>query len=175
MLKFLPRLVLRTNSWPSYVQQIAVGYRADNYNCDFCWYKRQWGEDFTKWACALKYKCSQFKNPYIYVQPLHDDEIQNLRHPNDPTRLYYDYTRMTRQVKVKGWPLYLQLIACDDTAPQCNAYCYFHKERMEKHQTVAQCAHTHGCSRSGSFFDLLIPTNEDIREQFFMELNQQQP
>ena len=175
MLKFLPRLVRYGISNPQYMQQVSVGYRADNHNCDYCYYKRTWGEDYTKWTCAAQHVCSQFKNPYILMQALHHDEIISRYKPDGSGGLLYTYTRITRQVNIKGWPLYLILVGCDDTTPQCNAYCYYHSIRMQNKQTVAQCAHSHGCSRSGSFFDLLVPKNADLLNQFWNELNSQQP
>ena len=175
MLKFLPRLVARRPNVPYYIQQVAVGYRADRHNCDYCYYKQFWTQDFTPEDCATKYQCQSFEQPYILVHPLHYDEIEDTMTTDLPRRKLYKVTRVTRQVKVKGWPLYLQQIACDDPQPQCNALCYFHNQRLQDKKTVAQCAHTHGCSRSGSFFDLLIPVDANIQQQFFDELNSMNP
>ena len=175
MLKFLPRLVKRVTGGVAYIQQVCIGQRYGNIVCDYCYYKSDWSSTFTKQDCERKHHCQGYTEPFIFVGPLHYSEIQTQMKPDAPTTKLYHWTPITRQVKVKGWPLYLQLFGCDSAQPQCNAMCYYHNQRMQKHQTVAQCAHTHGCSRSGSFFDLLVPSRADLYEQFFHELNEMQP
>ena len=175
MLKFLSRLVARRSAAHDYSQQISVGYRANLHNCDYCLYKNKWTEDFTAEECATKYGCDWYKQPYINVTPLHNEEIESTYKPNNEGVLLYNKTRVTRAIRVKGWPLYLQLIGCDDSDAQCNARCWYHQERLNNKVTVSTCAHSHGCSRSGSFFDLLVPSNLDLRQQFFDELNSMNP
>ena len=175
MLKFLPRIQAVSKNDIFFIQQIVVGVRADYHNCDYCHWKYTWSDAETRRLCSEKHKCNYYNEPWIALDTQHFNEIEDTYKPEpDNTRLYH-LTRVTRQVKVKGWPMYLQYVGCDDPQPQCNAMCYFHNERLQKHQTVAQCAHTHGCSRSGSFFDLLIPSNSDLERQFYQELNEQQP
>ena len=175
MLKFLPRLIKRVTGGVAYIQQVCIGQRYGDIVCDYCYYKSDWSSTFTKQDCERKHHCQGYTEPFIFVGPLHYSEIQTQMKPDAPTTKLYHWTPITRQVKVKGWPLYLQLFGCDSAQPQCNAMCYYHNQRMQKHQTVAQCAHTHGCSRSGSFFDLLVPSRADLYEQFFHELNEMQP
>lgn len=175
MLKFLPRLIARTTGGVAFIQQVCVGQRSGNKVCDYCYYHYDWTEDFTKQDCEAKHHCQVYTQPFIFVSPLHYEEISTQMRPDAPTLKLYQWTRVTRQVKVKGWPMYVQLFGCDNSQPQCNAMCFYHNQRMQNKQTVAQCAHSHGCSRSGSFFDLLIPSDSNLEHQFFQELNSQQP
>lgn len=175
MLKFLPRLVRRVTGGVAFIQQVCVGQRSDDIVCDYCYYKSDWSSTFTKQDCERKHHCQAYTQPFIFVGPLHYNEIQTQMVPGSTVRKLYQWTQVTRQVKVKGWPLYLQLFGCDNPQPQCNAMCYYHNERLKNKQTVARCAHQHGCSRSGSFWDLLIPENLDLQQQFFNELNEMNP
>lgn len=175
MLKFLPRIKAVSKNDIFFIQQMVVGYNADWRNCDYCYYKYTWTDPTTRRECSEKHKCEYSNQPWINLDVLHEQEIDDTTDPEAEYRRLYYLTRVTRQVKLKGWPLYLQFIGCRSPQPQCNACCFFHNERLRKHQTVAACAHTHGCSRSGSFFDLLVPTNADLYEQFFRELNSMQP
>lgn len=175
MLKFLPRIKPVGTNDIFFIQQMVVGHNDDWHNCDYCYYRYTWTDATTRRECSEKHKCVYGNQPWINLDVLHQQEIDSTVDPQaDYRRLYY-LTRVTRQVKLKGWPLYLQFVGIQSPQPQCNACCYFHNERLQKHQTVAVCAHNHGCSRSGSFFDLLVPTNADLYDQFFQELNKQQP
>lgn len=175
MLKFLPRIQGVGANNIFFIQQMVAGYRADWGNCDYCQFRYTWTDATTRRECSEKHKCEYGVQPWIPLDALHQLEIEDTYFPDQPNRRVYYLSRVTRQIKLKGWPLYLQYVGCDDPQPQCNAMCYFHNERLQKHQTVAQCAHTHGCSRSGSFFDLLVPSRADLYEQFFHELNEMQP
>ena len=175
MLKFLPRIQAIDDNGIFYAQQVFVGTRPENIACDYCRYRYTWTDATTRQQCSLKHKCNYYKSPWINLDVLHENEIENTFTPAPNSRKMYHLTRITRQVKLKGWPLYLQYVGCDDPQPQCNAMCFFHNQRLADKKTVAQCAHTHGCSRSGSFFDLLVPTNADIYDQFFHELNSMNP
>lgn len=175
MLKFLARLLHRRPGFPYYIQQMAVGYRPGIINCDYCWYKQYWTDEESIELCPSKYHCEEKKLPYIMVRPLHYDDINTQRDPIYNKPFYYIRTAKTQQVKIKGWPMYLQYIGCDDRTAQCNAFCYWHNQRLAEKKTVSKCAHQHACSRSGSFWDLLIPENLDLQQQFFNELDLMNP
>lgn len=175
MLKFLPKIRRIYPISFHYCQQMDLGLGNSDENCDHCIYKQFWSNTFTQDDCMEKYDCSLRRHPWVVVHSRHANEINSRTMPGQEDIDYYTRTPVLRQVKIKGWPMYLMLVSCADPAPQCNAFCYYHKERMEKHQTVPTCAHAHGCSRSGSFFDLLVPAWEPMASQFFEELNQQQP
>lgn len=175
MLKFLARLLHRRPGVPYYIQQMAIGYRPDRHVCDYCFYKNTWTDEEAAELCPDKHHCMERKLPYIYVIPQHNNDIETTLDPIYHNHFYYVRTAKTQQVKIKGWPMYLQYIGCDDATPQCNALCYWHNQRLADKKTVSQCAHQHGCSRSGSFWDLLIPENLDIQQQFFNEWNAMNP
>lgn len=175
MLKFFPKTRREGTDYFWYAQQMDLGLGHNDTNCDMCIYKRTWTQTFQQEQCETKYDCHIHSYPWVRLIPLHNLEIANKPWGEYGEQDLYMKTGVLRQVKVKGWPMYLMLVTCADPAPQCNVNCYFHNQRMEKKQTVAQCAHSHGCSRSGSFFDLLIPAKTVIQTQFFQELNSQQP
>lgn len=175
MLKFFPKIrrVYPNNLW--YAQQMDLGLGYNDENCNHCIFKQFWSQTFTQEDCIDKYKCDNRQHPWCVLHSRHQMEINSRPLPDHEDVDYYSMTQVLRQVKVKGWPMYLRLVSCADTTPQCNSYCWYHPERMQKHQTVPTCAHAHGCSRSGSFFDLLVPAWEPMASQFFRELNSMQP
>lgn len=175
MLKFLPTIKLLADTQYLYAQQMNLGLGRSDTNCDYCVHKDEWTGTFTQSACQSKYKCYTHECPWILLTTEHQQDIINRRLPTNPPKPYYRMVAKVQQVKIKGWPMYLQLVTCNDHAPQCNAYCHWHPIRFEKKQSVSVCAHTHGCSRSGSFFALLIPEPADIQQQFFDELNSMNP
>lgn len=175
MLKFLPKIKLLKDSTYLYAQQMNLGLGRSQTNCMRCVHYDEWTESFTQTQCQEKYDCYTHECPWILMTTEHQFEINNKQYTSSPPIKYYRPVAKVQQVKVKGWPLYLQLVTCNDPDPQCNAYCYWHPIRFQKHQSVPVCAHTHGCSRSGSFFALLIPDESTLQEEFYYELNMQEP
>ena len=175
MLKFLPRIVRPDSDLYNWAQQVDLGYGSTISNCNICVFKDTWTETFGQHQCELKHSCYAYSQPFIAMYQEHHAEIISQHQPGDPSVPLYNETTILRQYKVKGWPLYTQLITCTDPDAQCNALCVHHAARMADHKAVSVCAHQRGCSRSGSFFGLLVPVITYIREMFYYELNSQQP
>ena len=175
MLTFLPRLVRLPNTTTIWGQQINLANGGPVSNCEYCIYRDDWTTDQERYVCAFKRGCSFYYKPFVTMINLHNADIISKFYPEGSNKFLYRDTWVTRQVTLKGWPLFVNLVTCADPNAQCNAYCWYHDARLQDHLTVPKCAHSHKCSRAGSFWDLFVPAFADLRQQFFEELNMMQP
>lgn len=175
MLTFLPRFVRKPNTFIVWGQQINLARGGVVANCEYCIYRDEWETNYERYDCAVKHGCNYYYAPFVQMTELHSAEIISKFYPEGSNSFMYRTSFTTRQVTVKGWPLYVGLVMCNDVNAHCNANCFYHNARLQDHLTVPKCAHSHKCSRAGSFWDLFVPAFADLRQQFFEELNMMQP
>lgn len=175
MLTFLPRLVRRTDSNYTWGQQVNLSNGGGQYNCEVCIWRDQWNNATERRACELKHGCDSYNMPIIEMMHEHTDEINNTYFPEGSAILLYHPSLVTRQVTVKGWTLYLNLITSNDEDAQCNASCWYHDARLADKLPVSKCAHSHKCSRAGTFWDLFVPSLRFLRLQFYSEWDYMNP
>lgn len=175
MLTFLPRFVRKPNTNTVWGQQINLANGSRVSNCEYCIYRDDWETTMERYDCVYKHGCSFYMAPFVAMTNLHNADITSKFYPPESNTFMYRPTWTTRQITLKGWPLYLNLIMCNDITAHCNANCWYHDARLQDKLTVPRCAHSHKCSRAGSFWDLFVPAYSDIRQQFYDELNSMQP
>lgn len=170
MLTFLPRLIKLTGEYNYIGQQIDLANNADYANCEYCIYRNTWHDANNRDKCRLKHQCANYEQPFVKMQALHFWDSLVRFYPPGSNEPMYHQSRSTRTVTIKGWTVYLILVACVDPSAQCNANCWYHDARLQDKLPVSKCAHSHKCSRAGSFWDLLVPLDSTLRAQMFNEL-----
>ena len=165
MIQFLPKYVVASAAPDQFYQAAFIGEYNGEAACQFCYYlpDRQPVGDKTFAQCSMAHKCDDGNQPYIRVEPLHLDEIQEAEIPDAPGQAAYQDTTFLRQQKVKSMPRYCQLVTSQLTGYVCNSLCAFFNERIEKKQSARACGKVKACANNSSFYDLLVPASPTLR------------
>lgn len=178
MLKFIPRAEFETQTRKVLWQACDIGYEAPVFppsgglpfndgNCYYCRYRNTWTVEDEFFACTKKHACNYSAYPFIRMDvPMPIDVEQEHRNP-DGTYITYAAAGIFRQVKFESVPLYVQLYVATHGEAQCNAHCWYHAWRLENKKTWRQCGQTHLCQSNGSMWALMVPNDEELRNEFY--------
>lgn len=143
-------------------------------NCWFCRYFTTWNRLTNKYEgyhdCLLKHKCQGGMFPLINIsRPLNEQWDEYTAIPGGG-EAYYEPSSIIRQVVFEGQPLYAQFYAQQGFNAHCNAFCAFHKWRLDNKKTWRQCAKSHKCWQDGSGWALLAPADTTLYHEFVEQL-----
>ena len=96
-------------------------------------------------ACLLKHKCQGGMFPLINMSRPLNDQWDGISEIPGGGEAYYEASSIIRQVVFEGQPLYAQFYAQNGFNAHCNAFCAFHKWRLDNKKTWRQCAKSHKC------------------------------
>lgn len=174
MLRFIPRRIngKLTTKYVCQACDIGRGYPIFNDDtgeviypgsCEFCEFsdEAETKEDYD--VCRIKHICDKAKMPFIAM-------TQPILCPDYTLSGDYYNTSVFRLVKFEGMPLYVQLAKRVVPQGQCNAHCFFHAWRMANKRTWRQCGSSHLCGNDGSFYSLMAPKYQVLREEFLQQL-----
>lgn len=143
-------------------------------NCWFCRYFTTWNRLTNKsegyHQCLAKHKCQGGLFPLINMtRPLNEQWTEEIEIPGGG-EANYEASAIIRQVVFEGQPLYAQFYAQNGFNAHCNAFCAFHKWRLDNKKTWRQCARSHKCWQDGSGWALLAPVDDTLYQEFVQQL-----
>ena len=173
MIQLLQRAKINADEYAYPEQQFSCAGFGGKYSCLHCNFGyRALTQDAYK-KCRKANQCDDGHLPWMDLEPVNEDEINEALVDVNGKVSLYDRTRVLRMVKVNGMPVYLQLIQCNGEGYKCNTMCYYYPQRMKNKMKASKCASTRGCGLNGSFYNLVVPSLEFYR--WMLKWNSENP
>lgn len=158
MLQLIQRVKIDAEREADPAQQIQCEGFFGKTSCPHCRYASSALDSDAFQSCMNRNQCAEGTAPWMWLQPFDEDAINESVVFADGNVPLYTKTRVMRQVKIDGMPVYLQLVQCNADGYRCNSMCHYYAERLKNKQTAAKCAAAKACGLNGSFWCLTIPS-----------------